>query len=231
MASRKPIDMSKQQCNYCRGVGHRIHTMDAFGVYINDQAGNRVLACPVLIAREAKEEELWPELSGNVQSRSAARELVRNQRVKEEKQRQRIAWKERQENKNALVKQRQENKNALVKASEEAHVQAMMEKYGKFWYRKLDEKEECSTASNIRANEDYEEYCIEGRLLYELRQRESVINAKWEKEDKEREERRATMTEKEKRKEEKEWEDAIEVGYQREQDALDYWRQTGVWWQ
>jgi hypothetical protein len=44
--------MSKQTCNYCKESGHRIHAINAQGVYILGEDGERVLACPLLIQKE-----------------------------------------------------------------------------------------------------------------------------------------------------------------------------------
>ena len=113
---------------------------------------------------------------------------------------------------------------------EERHVERMKNKWGDLWYREVaGTKEDCDVARNLRSDDQYAEYCEEGRLYQEETKRDTEIRAKWEKEDKDREERRATMTEEEKQQEEEEWEDAIETGYQKEQDAMDYWRKTGIW--
>jgi hypothetical protein len=128
----------------------------------------------------------------------------------------------------AWIKQ-QEKKQVLAKEKEERHVLDMTEKYGKLWHRKVaGTSEDCPTAGGIRSEEQYAEYCEEGRLYYEDAERERALHAKWENEDKEREERRATMTKKEKQQEEEDWEDAVETAYQKEQDATDYRKMTGI---
>ena len=51
---RRTINMESQQCNYCKGSGHRIHKIDTFGQYILGQDGQRLLACPVLLSKEKR---------------------------------------------------------------------------------------------------------------------------------------------------------------------------------
>jgi hypothetical protein len=197
-----------EECNFCHKQGHRIHLTDARGVYLKDDKGNRILACPVLKTRE---QEAWPALSGNVQPRSEARELARKQRIKEEKHRRQVAWKE-----------QQKKKALLLKSKEEAHVAAMTEKYGKFWHRAVAySSDDCDTALNIRITEACDLYYEEERAFKEEA-------ARWYKEDDERKKRRANMTKEEKQQEEEDWDDAIESAYEKEQDAADYLKMTGV---
>jgi len=158
---------------------------DRRGVYLKDDKGNRILACPVLTAFrienaqcnvafslksahemgglnekrcKTREQEAWPVLSGNVQPRSEARELARKQRIKEEKHRRQVAWKE-----------QQNKKENLTKSKEEAHVAAMTEKYGKFWHREVAySSDDCDTALNIRIMEECDWYYEEERAFTQM---------------------------------------------------------------
>jgi len=217
---KRKINMSKQTCNYCKGLGHRIHAMDAFGVYLVGAEGGRVLACPVLVEKESLKsrevDEEFPSLPGQKGVAASAATLALPRAIAAAvKNQKRTEW--------LLAKELNKQKK---REWEERHVERMKNKYGDLWHREVAGKnEDCDVARNLRSDECHTEYCEEGRLYQE----ETEIRAKWEKEDKEREERRAAMTEEEKRQEEKEWEDAVETGYQKEQDAMDYWRKTGIW--
>ena len=192
---KRKINMPKQQCNYCRELGHRIHKMDEYGVYVLDAAGQRVVVCPKILAKPV---ERFPALSGGELSKSEIRKIAAGNLAKEEKVRRHKEWLERQAFKEA-------NKKAVAA------------------------EEDCHSTRTLRSRDEYEEMCQDERAFQEDTRRDRDLQAKWAREDKEREERRATMTEKEKQQEEEEWEEMIETGYQKEQDAMDYWRQTGRW--
>lgn len=48
------FDLSKMSCSYCKEEGHRIHAVGSNGIYVKGEDGERVLACPVLIAKEER---------------------------------------------------------------------------------------------------------------------------------------------------------------------------------
>jgi len=90
-------------------------------------------------------------------------------------------------------------------------------------------EEESRVVTAEQTHDEYERMCEDERAYQEDIERERELQAEWAREDKEREERRATMTEEENRQEEEEWEDDLETGYDNAQIALDYWRKTGIW--
>jgi hypothetical protein len=224
---KRKINMSKQTCNYCKVLGHRIHTMDAFGVYLVGSDGERVLNCPVLIDKEKinakramKTEEEFPALPGQKGGVASAATLALPGAIaaaeKDRKQREWLAAKELKEQKK--------------RAWTERHVKRMVQKYGDIWYNAVaGTTEDCDVARGIRSYEEYNEMVEEDRTYHEDRERDAEHRAKWEKEEKEREERRSTMTEEEKWREEEEYEDALETAYERENDSIEYWKMTGIW--
>lgn len=183
---KRKIDMSKQTCNYCKGLGHRIHTMDAFGVYLVGADGERILNCPVLIERETinvkrvmKAEEEFPALPGQkgvtvsdatlaLPSAIAAAEKDRKQRewflAKELKEQKRREWTER-------------------------HVKRMEQKYGDKWHQVVKDKEgeDCDYA---REKRDTEERIWED----EFEQEEREAFEAWEAKRAARAEARSAMT-------------------------------------
>jgi len=130
------FDMSKQTCNYCKGKGHRIHTMNAEGVYVLGNNGERVLACPVLIRREADNtkriknvDEEFPALPGQMGGATASTINLVNSidnAIKEKKHRE---WLLRKAQKEEWERVRAEK----AKAALEETAKQMETKYGPRW--------------------------------------------------------------------------------------------------
>jgi hypothetical protein len=84
------------------------------------------------------------------------------------------------------------------------------------------EKEDCSTCSIVLfANEDEV-------LFWEDMEKDSALHAKWDQEDKERQERRKGMTKEEKRQEDEDYEDTLQTAYDNEQTANEYYKLYGM---
>ena len=179
------FDMSKQTCNYCKGKGHRIHAMNAEGVYILGMDGERILACPVLIKKEAHNtkriknvDEEFPALPGQSGGASAYTVVLVNSidnAIKEKKHRE---W---------LLRKAQKEARELAKA--EQYAKEMETKYGPRWaWVVMKTDEDNSIASSIRY--DYmvatmEREAEEDRLIQESERQYE------EQEKKKREERKA----------------------------------------
>ena len=72
------FDLSKISCSYCKEEGHRIHAVGSNGIYVKGKDGERVLACPVLIAKEER------KAAGPVALKKPVRALVQVQAINNE---------------------------------------------------------------------------------------------------------------------------------------------------
>jgi hypothetical protein len=224
MAQQKKvlINMSKQDCNYCKGKGHRIHAMDQFGVYLKGDDGERVLACPVLLRKAPKKVD-FPQLSGKPVPKSeiraaAAANLVKDQAIADKKQRHQD-WIDRQARREAKAIRDAEEK---LKA-DKVYLVNMYNKYGPYWYRQVRETADDSPiAEKMRYDEEEEEYRRECEQEWEERQAEKEEDARYEMERKEREARRALMTPDEAQQDEQDEADELEDAWHTECSSNEY---------
>lgn len=198
MAARL-IDMSRQTCNYCKALGHRIHAMDPYGTYLCSETGERILACPVLIGKQTAD---FPPLAGSTVTPEAATWTASvtclissgiSAAVKERKAKEQAVW----------LKQKEENKMHR----EQRHSEKMENKYGPRWHWVVKKTtEDCETADQLRFHDEEEARRI--RETMELRRDwfEQEQEKKSAEKEAAREARRATMT-----KEELEEDDAAEM--------------------
>jgi hypothetical protein len=196
----KKINMSTQSCNYCKEKGHRIHAMDEYGVYLADANGERILSCPIIIAKNsAKVEMEFPPLSGSAAPASEwtvglSRAITTS--LKEKKQKE---W-----------MNRKAEKEAKRRDWEERHVDRMKVKYGPLWHWQVKgTHEDVSLAINLRDEEEEEKRIREEEEYYKQQEREEQWQKEWEQESKETEERRAKMTPEERRQDE--WDEEEEM--------------------
>ena len=149
---KRKIDMSKQSCNYCKLLGHRIHAMDAFGVYLVGTDGERVRACPVLVERakrDTRAKEEFPALPGQKGVAASAATLALPGAIaaaeKDRKQREWFAAKELKEQKKREWTER--------------HVKRMEQKYGDNWHQEVKGKEgeDCDYADRLREKDEEKE--------------------------------------------------------------------------
>lgn len=206
----KKINMSVQSCNYCKEQGHRIHAMDEYGVYLADESGERIISCPVIIAKNlAKEKRMkkvemeFPPLPGSTRESLSAwsgvtEKLTRGIAIslKEKKQKE---WED-----------RKAEKEAKQRAWEERHVEKMTVKYGPLWHWQVkDTPEDIDTARDLRWDEEEVRRIQDEEDYYVQREREEQWKKEWEQEHKEKEERRAKMTPEERRQDE--WDEEEEM--------------------
>lgn len=168
--AKKEIDMSKQTCNYCKENGHRIHAMDAFGVYLSDCDGQRILACPILVTKKVKlqktVEEEFPALSGGPTPSSAATVGIYQSIETAKKEKRHQDWLNRQAQKEAWQeKQRQK---------ELEHAEEMKIKYGPKWHWCVENNpdEDCNHAYTLRCKWEEEEMRLEDEEYYQQREEE-----------------------------------------------------------
>ena len=182
---KRKIDMSKQTCNYCKGLGHRIHAMDAFGVYLAGADGERILACPVLVERETinvkrvtKAEEEFPALPGQKGVAASAATLALPSAIaaaeKDRKQREWLAAKELKEQKKREWTER--------------HITRMEQKYGDKWHEEVKGKEgeDCDYAREKREMEEQmreDEFEQEEREAFEAWEAKRAVRFTTSKED------------------------------------------------
>ena len=187
MATRL-IDMSRQTCNYCKALGHRIHAMDPYGTYLcSELSGGRILACPVLIGKQMAD---FPPLAGSVVTPEAASWTASvtckissgiSAAVKERKEKEHVAWLQQKEEKKMHREQR--------------HSEKMQNKYGPRWHWIVrNTEEDCEIADQFRCQDEKEAI----RTSEELELRQNLYDLEREKKLAEREAvwqaRRATMT-------------------------------------
>lgn len=177
--------MSKQTCNYCKGKGHRIHAMNAKGVYILGDNGERVLACPVLIKKEEHNtkriknvDEEFPALPGQMGGATVATVNLVNAIDNAIKDKKHKEW---------LDRKAQKEARELAKAEQQS--KEMETKYGPRWaWVVMKTDEDNSIASSIRY--DYMVATME-REAEEDRVAEETEREYEEQEKKKREERKA----------------------------------------
>jgi len=200
MSVRK-FNISSQTCNYCKEKGHRIHAMDENGVYLADENGERILSCPVILAknmRMKKVEMEFPPLTGSAPATEWTIKISRAilASVKEQKQK------------------RQADRKALVEAKRrtwaERHVEKMKVKYGPLWYKQVtDTPEDSLIACELRFSEEEQERIRDEEEYYRDREQEEKWNKEWEQENNEKEERRSKMTPEERMQDE--WDEEEEI--------------------
>jgi len=213
MSARMPrkFDMAAQTCNYCKGKGHRIHAMTPQGVYIKGPDGERVLACPVIVAKSSalpskNVDEEFPALPGHAGTVSEATIKAMNGingAIKDKKQKD---WLNRKAQKEERERINAERENA----KQEAHSKQMEEKYGPRWaWVVTNTPEDNSIASEIRLEywlERLNSNAEEIRLEEEMEKEQLEL---YKKERLERKARRALMTPEEARQDK--WEEKCEL--------------------
>jgi len=175
--------------------------MDENGVYLTDESSERILSCPVILAKNMRIKKIemeFPPLTGSAPATEWTIKISRAiyGSLKEQKQK-------KQTDRKALVE-------AKRRAWEERHVEKMKVKYGPFWYRQVtDTPEDSLTAGELRFNEEEQERIREEEEYYREREEEEKWNKEWEQEIKEKEERRAKMTPEERMQDE--WDEQEEI--------------------
>lgn len=127
---------SKQTCHYCKATGHRIHAMNAVGVYIRDSDGECVLACPVLIQKAEQKtkrvknaDEEFPALPGQAGGASVSTINLVNAIDNAIKDKKHKEWLERKVKK----EERERVKAAREKAALKETAKQLETKYGPRW--------------------------------------------------------------------------------------------------
>jgi hypothetical protein len=124
---------------------------------------------------------------------------------------------------NKLKEERAKERAAKMLEWEKSQAVILAEKYGVRWHWKVkDTIEDSGYADGLRYRDECEEMRKDERAFQEERCRLDHIF--WERENKEREERMAAMTEEEKKVEEEEWDDRLEAAIEDERNALGYCR-------
>lgn len=212
--TKKEIDLSKQTCNYCKENGHRIHAMDAFGVYLSDCDGQRILACPILVAKKVKlqktVEEEFPALSGGATSPSAATVGIHQSIENAKKEKRHQDWLDRQAQKEAKQRAWQERQ----RQKELEHVENMKIKYGPKWHWCVkDTTEDTSSARQLRDEWEEAEY---------RREEDDDAEADYRQKHAEREALRAHMTPQERWRDEDEENEDLEAAWEEECSYNEY---------
>jgi len=189
MAARL-IDMSRQTCNYCKALGHRIHAMDPYGTYLCSETGERILACPVLIGKQLAD---FPPLANSVLTPEAASWTASvttkisssiSVAVKERKEKEHAAWLQQKEEKKMHREQR--------------HSHKMQNKYGPRWHWIVEKTEEdCETADQLRCHDEKEADRIIEQMELRSELREEEAEKRLAEREAARQARRATMTKEE----------------------------------
>lgn len=201
-ALKRKIDMSKQTCNYCKGLGHRIHAMDALGVYLVGADGERVLACPVLVEKETfkekratKAEDEFPALPGQKGVAASAATLALPSAIS-------AAEKDRKQREWLVAKELKEQK---MREWTERHIKRMEQKYGDKWHEEVKGKEgeDCDYA---REKREMEEQMRED--VFEQEEREAF--EAWEAKRAARAEARSSMTREDAMQDEEDEEDEMD---------------------
>lgn len=203
---KKMLDMSKQECNYCGGRGHRIHQMDEFGTYLIGENGEHMIACPILLKKElamAKRpvELAFPPLPGSTTPMSNYTIAVAkglDSAIQEKKQ-------------NDWLK-RKAAKEEAHRAWIERYTDRMEKKHGPRWYWLVEKTTDDNDHAAYRRGEEYQ-YVDQTQdekwdLMWEEIHRSQ--DEQYEQETKERAKKRAFMSEEEKEEEEEEYIEELE---------------------
>jgi hypothetical protein len=199
---KKKIDMSHQNCNYCKGTGHRIHAMDEFGTYVIGPDGERILACPVLLRKKptVNIDTEFPALPGSeaLPTKATFATIIGiNGALKEKVLRER-----------EMLKQQKKQRHEAWK---ENYMSRMLAKHGPLWYyqvRDTVDETDCAILLRRAHQQKLEEEQDREDMMWE------EIHREWDSEEKqkenEREARRALMTEAERLEEEDQYMDDLD---------------------
>ena len=225
MMSQKKVsfDLSVKTCNYCKENGHQIHAVGPNGALVKGDDGEKVLACPLLIAKEKRRgvnkpvsatasRDEFPPLSlscavtgtvgstGSSWSRVVAANLSPEEMNASEKSAREVeafshALAKKKKDRYLEIKAEKEQKRLDW---EERYSKRMQDKHGEMWYQVVKNTEDDNAfAASIRSKKVEEERAREDDYFYAQRE----FDMKLEEEERE-EARRSLMTREERWEEE-----------------------------
>lgn len=191
--------MSRQICNYCKENGHRIHALNP--------DGERILACPVLIQKEEQKRKKadadFPPLCGSDTTNWNSSYAIASGISAAKKEKNKKEWQ--------LRETAKKEKQILW---EQRYEMRMMKKYGPLWFWQVEgTAEDNACAMCFRDHAERERMAKEEENYWNEVALQEAENNKFIQAEREREAKRALMTEAERIVDEQEEEDDLDVNF------------------